>query len=49
MRSLQGEFVRTRERPPAPRSPQLRVYVEAAIDFPEEEIDFLASTELRER
>ncbi len=27
----------------------LRVYVEAAIDFPEEEIDFLASTELRER
>src|SRR6478735_9297339 len=27
----------------------LRVYVEAAIDFPEEEIDFLASQELRER
>jgi len=27
----------------------LRVYVEAAIDFPEEEIDFLASAELRER
>jgi tRNA modification GTPase len=28
---------------------QLRVYVEAAIDFPEEEIDFLGSQELRER
>jgi tRNA modification GTPase len=27
----------------------LRVYVEAAIDFPEEEIDFLGSQELRER
>ncbi len=28
---------------------QLRVWVEAAIDFPEEEIDFLGSAELRER
>jgi tRNA modification GTPase len=27
----------------------LRVYVEAAIDFPEEEIDFLGSQEVRER
>ncbi|MBL8298252.1 MAG: tRNA uridine-5-carboxymethylaminomethyl(34) synthesis GTPase MnmE [Rhodanobacteraceae bacterium] len=27
----------------------LRVYIEAAIDFPEEEIDFLAAPELRQR
>jgi tRNA modification GTPase len=48
MRSLQGAFsaqvVATRV-----ALTQLRVYVEAAIDFPEEEIDFLASSELRER
>jgi len=48
MRSLQGEFSRqvhaTREALTA-----LRVYIEAAIDFPEEEIDFLGSQELRER
>jgi tRNA modification GTPase len=48
MRSLQGEFS---ARVTATRAAltQLRVYVEAAIDFPEEEIDFLASTELTER
>ena len=28
---------------------QLRIYVEAAIDFPEEEIDFLADENLRKR
>jgi tRNA modification GTPase len=27
----------------------LRTYVEAAIDFPEEEVDFLADTELQDR
>ena len=48
MRSLQGEFS---ARVIATRAAltQLRVYVEAAIDFPEEEIDFLASAELTER
>lgn len=48
LRSLQGEFSQavnaTRE-----ALTQLRVYVEAAIDFPEEEIDFLGSEELRAR
>jgi tRNA modification GTPase len=48
LRSLQGEFSQqvnaAREALTA-----LRVYVEAAIDFPEEEIDFLDSQELRER
>lgn len=48
MRSLQGEFSQ-RVRATRDALTQLRVYVEAAIDFPEEEIDFLASTELRER
>ncbi|HTP40079.1 MAG TPA: tRNA uridine-5-carboxymethylaminomethyl(34) synthesis GTPase MnmE [Steroidobacteraceae bacterium] len=48
MRSLQGEFS---QRVNATRAAltALRVYVEAAIDFPEEEIDFLAGSELRER
>jgi tRNA modification GTPase len=48
MRSLQGEFS---ARVVATRAAltQLRIYVEAAIDFPEEEIDFLASRELAER
>ncbi len=48
LRSLQGEFS---QRVNATRAAQtsLRVYVEAAIDFPEEEIDFLGSLELRER
>ncbi len=48
MRSLQGEFSARVEATRAALT-HLRVYVEAAIDFPEEEIDFLASTELAER
>jgi tRNA modification GTPase len=48
MRSLQGEFS-TRVNSARAALTSLRVYVEAAIDFPEEEIDFLASAELRER
>jgi tRNA modification GTPase len=48
MRSLQGEFSQ-QVRATRDALTALRVYVEAAIDFPEEEIDFLASTELRER
>ena len=48
LRSLQGKFS---QRVNATRAAltSLRVYVEAAIDFPEEEIDFLGSQELRER
>ncbi|MFG6668132.1 tRNA uridine-5-carboxymethylaminomethyl(34) synthesis GTPase MnmE [Halomonas sp. HNIBRBA4712] len=41
VRSLQGEFSR-RVAALVERLIELRVYVEAAIDFPEEEIDFLA-------
>lgn len=41
LRSLQGEFSRRVQRL-ASRLIELRMYVEAAIDFPEEEIDFLA-------
>ena len=41
VRSLQGEFSR-RVHQLTERLTQLRIYVEAAIDFPEEEIDFLA-------
>lgn len=41
VRSLQGEFSR-RVHQLTERLIQLRTYVEAAIDFPEEEIDFLA-------
>ena len=41
MRSLQGDFSR-RIDDLVEALTQLRVYVEAAIDFPEEEIDFLA-------
>jgi tRNA modification GTPase len=48
MRSLQGEFSARVEATRAALT-HLRVYVEAAIDFPEEEIDFLESLELRER
>ena len=48
LRSLQGEFS---QQVNAARDAltSLRVYIEAAIDFPEEEIDFLGSQELRER
>ncbi|QDD90509.1 tRNA uridine-5-carboxymethylaminomethyl(34) synthesis GTPase MnmE [Pseudomonas oryzihabitans] len=41
LRSLQGEFSR-RVESLVEQLIQLRIYVEAAIDFPEEEIDFLA-------
>ncbi|WP_048308712.1 tRNA uridine-5-carboxymethylaminomethyl(34) synthesis GTPase MnmE [Halomonas sp. PR-M31] len=41
LRSLQGEFSR-RVEALVQQLIQLRLYVEAAIDFPEEEIDFLA-------
>lgn len=41
VRSLQGEFSR-RVQHLADQLIELRMYVEAAIDFPEEEIDFLA-------
>lgn len=41
LRSLQGEFS-TRVGALVQRLIELRIYVEAAIDFPEEEIDFLA-------
>ncbi|MGE0372084.1 MAG: tRNA uridine-5-carboxymethylaminomethyl(34) synthesis GTPase MnmE [Gammaproteobacteria bacterium] len=48
LRSLAGEFSR-RVRSLAGALTELRVYVEAAIDFPEEEIDFLADADLRRR
>ena len=48
MRSLQGEFS-AMVRGLTEAVIELRTYVEAAIDFPEEEIDFLADAELRER
>jgi tRNA modification GTPase len=48
MRSMQGEFS-TMVRGLTEAVIELRTYVEAAIDFPEEEIDFLADRELIER
>ena len=48
MRSLQGEFS-TIVNSLADGLMELRLYVEAAIDFPEEEIDFLADRRLVER
>jgi tRNA modification GTPase len=48
MRSLQGEFS-AMVRGLTEAVIELRTYVEAAIDFPEEEIDFLADRELAER
>jgi len=47
-RSLSGEFSE-RVNAVSRQLIELRVYVEAAIDFPEEEVDFLNSAELRER
>lgn len=47
-RSLAGEFSR-RVAELQERMTGLRVFVEAAIDFPDEEIDLLAESELRER
>src|SRR5690554_1695415 len=48
LRSLQGAFSR-RVSALVQRLIELRVYVEAAIDFPEEEIDFLADGKVAER
>ncbi len=48
MRSLQGEFS-AMVHGLTEAVVELRTYVEAAIDFPEEEIDFLADSELGER
>jgi tRNA modification GTPase len=48
MRSLQGEFS-AMVHGLTEAVIELRTYVEAAIDFPEEEIDFLADRELGER
>jgi tRNA modification GTPase len=48
VRSLQGEFS-ARISELKSRITHLRAYVEAAIDFPDEEIDFLSDTALRER
>ena len=48
MRSLQGEFS-AMVRGLTEAVIELRTYVEAAIDFPEEEIDFLADKELKLR
>ncbi len=47
-RSLEGEFSK-RVHEVEQGLVQLRVYIEAALDFPEEEIDFLAAPELQER
>ena len=48
MRSLQGEFS-SMVQGLTDALVDLRTYVEAAIDFPEEEVDFLGDAELRER
>jgi tRNA modification GTPase len=48
LRSLSGEFSR-RVRSIADGMVRLRTYLEAAIDFPEEEIDFLADERVREQ
>ena len=48
MRSLQGEFSASIYQL-VEQLIQLRMYVEAALDFPEEEIDFLADKEVAER
>jgi len=48
MRSLQGEFSR-RVHELAEQMLYLRMYIEAAIDFPEEEIDFLADKKLQQK
>jgi tRNA modification GTPase len=48
MRSLQGEFSHMVQGL-TDSLIDLRVYVEAAIDFPEEEVDFLGDVELHER
>jgi len=47
-RSLQGDFSRRIEELVG-RLTELRVYVEAAIDFPEEEIDFIRDSDVRDQ
>ncbi len=47
MRSLDGEFSRHVQRL-LDTLVRLRVYIEAAIDFPEEEVDFLSAPQLRQ-
>ncbi len=48
VRSLQGEFSHA-VRAIKEQLIDLRVYMEAALDFPEEEIDFLKSSEMQQR
>jgi tRNA modification GTPase len=48
IRSLQGAFSR-RVHELADALTQLRIYIEAAIDFPDEEIDWLADARLQQR
>jgi len=48
VRSMQGEFS-ARIRELQSQLTELRVYVEAAIDFPDEEIDFLSNPALQDR
>jgi tRNA modification GTPase len=48
VRSMQGEFS-AQIRALQAKLTELRVYVEAAIDFPDEEIDFLSNSALNER
>jgi tRNA modification GTPase len=48
VRSMQGEFS-ARIRELQAQLTELRVYVEAAIDFPDEEIDFLSNPALQDR
>jgi tRNA modification GTPase len=48
MRSLQGEFS-SMVQGLTEALVDLRTYIEAAIDFPEEEVDFLGDAEVRER
>lgn len=48
LRSLRGEFS-TRVNKLVDKLTELRMYVESAIDFPEEEIDFLADGEVQRR
>lgn len=48
MRSLEGEFSR-RIHSLVEHVTELRMYVESAIDFPEEEVDFLGDNELQQR
>lgn len=48
IRSLQGDFGKA-VHALVEELTELRIYLEAALDFPEEEIDFLASTEMQQR